>query len=74
MSAILPSIRDARLPETHERAKQALAECSRIDECQDCADESRSVISLLTVISPNVSPSLAMAVFTPSNRLAGGRI
>src|SRR5262245_28680167 len=45
MSAILPSIGDARLPETYERAKQALAECSRIDEYKDWADKAEALAS-----------------------------
>jgi hypothetical protein len=31
-------ITDARLPETYERARAALATCERIDECKDWAD------------------------------------
>jgi len=49
MSAIipaeLPNIADARLPATYESAKQALAECSRIDECQNWADKAAALAS-----------------------------
>lgn len=40
-----PSITDARLPAAYEHAKQALAECSRIDECQDWADKAAAMAS-----------------------------
>lgn len=43
--ATLPSIQDARLPETYDRAKTALAECSRIDECQSWADKAAALAS-----------------------------
>ena len=43
--ATLPSIQDARLPETYDRAKNALAECSRIDECQNWADKAAALAS-----------------------------
>jgi len=35
----LPSIHDARLPAVYERAKSALMECYRVDECRDWADK-----------------------------------
>ena len=41
----LPSISDARLPVAYENAKTALAECSRIDECQDWADKAAALAS-----------------------------
>jgi hypothetical protein len=43
--AQLPNIADARLPATYESAKQALAECSRIDECQSWADKAAALAS-----------------------------
>lgn len=45
MSTTLPSIIDARLPASYERAKQALVECSRIDECQEWADKAEALAS-----------------------------
>lgn len=41
----LPAIRNARLPQTYDAAKRALAECSRIDECQDWADKAEALAS-----------------------------
>ena len=44
-TTVLPSIVDARLPASYERAKVALAECSRIDECQEWADKAEALAS-----------------------------
>jgi hypothetical protein len=43
--AELPNIADARLPATYESAKRALAECSRIDECQNWSDKAAALAS-----------------------------
>jgi len=39
------SVNKARLPIKYEAAKQILAECSRIDECQDWADKAEALAS-----------------------------
>lgn len=41
----LPSIDGAKLPAVYERATQALAECTRIDECQNWADKAEALAS-----------------------------
>jgi hypothetical protein len=41
----LPSVVNAKLPETYERAKTALAECSSIDECKDWSDKAAALAS-----------------------------
>lgn len=41
----LPSIDDAKLPIVYERATQALAECSRIDECKEWANKAEALAS-----------------------------
>jgi hypothetical protein len=38
-------VSDARLPATYEQAKTALAECSRIDECQEWANKAEALAS-----------------------------
>jgi predicted transcriptional regulator len=38
-------VSDARLPATYEQAKTALAQCSRIDECQEWADKAEALAS-----------------------------
>src|SRR5579863_2644703 len=42
---MLPSIGKARLPTTYEKAKETLAKCSNIDECQDWADKAEALAS-----------------------------
>lgn len=41
----LPRIDDAKLPIVYERATQALAECSRIDECKEWANKAEAIAS-----------------------------
>lgn len=41
----LPAISNARLPQSYEAAKNALAECSRIDECQEWANKAEALAS-----------------------------
>jgi len=43
--ADLPSIATARLPAVYEAAKNALAECSRIDECMEWANKAAALAS-----------------------------
>lgn len=43
--ALLPSIRNATLPEKYEAAKAAMAACERIDECRDWADRAAALAS-----------------------------
>jgi hypothetical protein len=45
LPANLPSITNAKLPAVYERAKEALAECSAIDECQQWADKAQALAS-----------------------------
>lgn len=45
LPAELPAISSARLPASYEHARQALAECSRIDECQQWADKAEALAS-----------------------------
>lgn len=46
MNAVaLPSIRDAKLPASYEAARNALANCERIDECQQWADKAEALAS-----------------------------
>lgn len=41
----LPSVSQAKLPVAYEGAKNALAECERIDECKDWADRAEALAS-----------------------------
>ncbi len=39
----LPTIANARLPETYERAKAALIQCQRIDECRKWTNKAHAL-------------------------------
>jgi hypothetical protein len=41
----LPTISDAKLPIAYERAKEAIAECDRVDECKDWINKSEALAS-----------------------------
>jgi len=41
----LPAVNSARLPASYEAAKNALAECSHVDECQAWADKAEAIAS-----------------------------
>lgn len=41
----LPAVATASLPATYERAKQALSECVKLDECKDWADKAQAMAS-----------------------------
>jgi len=45
LPANLPAITNARLPETYQAAKQALSQCSAIDECKQWADKAEALAS-----------------------------
>lgn len=45
MTINLPAINDAQLPAAYEAARNALATCSQIDECQDWADKAAALAS-----------------------------
>lgn len=45
MSATLPVVAKASLPASYERAKEALATCSSVDECKDWADKAAALAS-----------------------------
>jgi hypothetical protein len=45
LPANLPSVAHAKIPATYQAAKTAIAECVRVDECQDWADKAEALAS-----------------------------
>jgi hypothetical protein len=41
----IPDLKDSRLPLNYEAAQRALAECSRLDECQEWASKAEAIAS-----------------------------
>lgn len=62
MSGGLPSVYHAKLPDRYQAAKQALAECDRVDECKDWADKSAAMASYAKQAKDDKLQSLAMRI------------
>ena len=45
LPANLPSVANAKIPQTYKAAKEASAECAKIDECKDWADKAEALAS-----------------------------
>ncbi len=69
-AALVPT-HDARLPETYESAKQALAECSRIDECKDWADKSQALASYARQANDDALHKMAIRIQVRAMRRMG---
>lgn len=67
----LPQVSSARLPETYERAKTAIAECSRIDECQDWADKAQALASYARQANDDSMRKMADRIQARAIRRAG---
>jgi hypothetical protein len=65
------STADARLPETYERAKAALADCNRIDECKDWADKAQALASYARQSDDDSLFTLARRIQARAIRRAG---
>lgn len=62
MNAQLPTnvdIAHARLPATYEQAKNALASCERLDECQDWANKAEALASYAKMADDDTLRALA---------------
>lgn len=66
-----PSIAAARLPAVYEAAKTALAECSRLDECQDWADKAEAMASYAKQASDNSLRKMADRIQARAIRRCG---
>lgn len=64
MNAIapLPVIENAKLPASYEAAKNALAECSRLDECQAWADKAAAMASYAKQAKDNSLHKMALRI------------
>lgn len=71
MSTALAPIGPARLPETYEAARKALAECSRIDECQDWADKAAALASYAKQADDDSLHKMALRIQARAVRRAG---
>lgn len=71
MTALPAHIDTARLPETYERARAALAECSQIDECQSWADKAAAMASYARQAKDDQLERLAQRIRARAIRRAG---
>lgn len=71
MNAVIPSVGNAPLPATYERAKSALAECSRVDECKDWADKAQALASYARQSDDETLFNLARRIQARAMRRAG---
>ena len=53
------NVANARLPQTYENAKTALANCERIDECQDWANKAEALASYAKMADDDVLRKMA---------------
>ncbi|MCP4542389.1 MAG: hypothetical protein GY832_35145 [Chloroflexi bacterium] len=67
----LPSVQTAPLPRTYEAAKQALAECSRLDECKSWSDKAAAVASYARQINDDDLMKRAMQIKARAVRRSG---
>lgn len=69
--ASLPSISTARLPATYEAARQALANCQDIDECQQWADKAAALASYAKQAEDETLMKMATRIKARATRRAG---
>lgn len=67
----VPAIAGARLPDTYVRAKDALAACSRIDECKDWADKAEALASYAKQAKDDVMQHTAVRIQARAIRRCG---
>jgi hypothetical protein len=67
----LPSITTARLPQTYEAARQALADCQGLDECKDWADKAAALASYAKQAEDETLMKMAARIKARAVRRAG---
>src|SRR5690554_3481448 len=65
------SVASARLPQTYEAAKSALAQCSAVDECKDWADKAAALASYAKQSNDDQLEKLALRIRARAIRRAG---
>lgn len=67
----LPSIADAKIPQTYAAAKAALSECSRVDECQTWANKAEALASYAKQAHDDVLRRMAERIHARAIRRCG---
>ena len=67
----LPSVSDAKLPQTYQNAKTALSECSRIDECLEWGDKAEALASYARQAKDDTMRQMADRIQARAIRRAG---
>lgn len=67
----LPDTTNAKLPGTYERAKEALAQCSQVDEVKDWADKAEALASYAKQANDDTLRKLADRIQARAIRRAG---
>lgn len=70
MNALAP-VNAARLPQTYEAARAALAECSAVDECKDWADKAAALASYARQSQDDQLEKMANRIRARATRRAG---
>lgn len=70
-AGLLPNKGAAKLPAVYESAKNALAECSRVDECKDWADKMAALASYAKQADDDSLYKTAMRIQARAQRRAG---
>lgn len=69
--AELPSVADAPLPVSYQAAKQALADCDRLDECKEWADKAQAMASYAKQAKDDSLRKYALRIQARASRRAG---
>ena len=67
----IPNAANAPLPEKYQEARQALAECSEIDECKDWASKARALASYARQMDDDTLLNFAKRIQARAMRRAG---
>ena len=67
----LPSVNNAKLPQTYEAARQALANCQGLDECKDWADKAAALASYAKQAEDETLMKMAARIKARAVRRAG---